>query len=117
MKRIILFVTGLGIIFFASAVQTYGTNRLGQGCRYPGPCFHPEWLAMGIGLSAVAYIVWKMRETPPKRIRRSFFSIFDRRFQREIGGAGDLPAGCRPPDALMERRRLLQNDASQRGSF
>jgi hypothetical protein len=76
MKRMILFVSGLGIVFLASAVQTYGTNWLGQGCRYPGPCFHPEWLAMGIGLSAVAYIAWKRHGNPPKRVGRSFFSIF-----------------------------------------
>ena len=67
MKGMILFVTGLGIIFLASAVQTYGTNWLGQGCPYPGPCFHPEWLATGLGLSAAAYIAWKMRGDPPRR--------------------------------------------------
>jgi hypothetical protein len=60
MKAMILFVAGLGIIFLASAVQTFGTNWLGQACPYPGPCFHPEWLAMGAGLSAAAYIVWKL---------------------------------------------------------
>lgn len=60
MKGMILFVTGLGIVFLASAVQTFGTNWLGQVCPYPGPCFHPEWLAIGIGLSAVAYIAWKV---------------------------------------------------------
>jgi len=59
MKSMILFVTGLGIVFLASAVQTFGTNWLGQVCPYPGPCFRPEWLAMGIGLSAAAYIAWK----------------------------------------------------------
>jgi hypothetical protein len=59
MKGMILFGTGLGIVFLASAVQTFGTNWLGQTCPYPGPCFHPEWLAMGIGLSAAAYIAWK----------------------------------------------------------
>jgi hypothetical protein len=30
MKRIILFVPGVGIIFLASAVQTFGTNWLDQ---------------------------------------------------------------------------------------
>jgi len=63
----VLFVTGLGIAFFASVVQTYGTNWLGQGCPYPGPCFHPEWLTTGLGLSATAYIAWKMRGDPPRR--------------------------------------------------
>jgi hypothetical protein len=60
MKGIILFVTGLGIIFLASAVQTFGTNWLGQVYPYPGPCFHPEWLAIGVVLSAAAYIAWKI---------------------------------------------------------
>jgi hypothetical protein len=63
MKGMILFVTGLGIVFLASAVQTFGTNWLGQACAYPGPCFHPEWLAMGIGLSAAAYIAWKVHRS------------------------------------------------------
>jgi len=61
MRGMILFVAGLGIIFLASAVQTFGTNWLGQACPYPGPCFHAEWLTLGAGLSAAAYIVWKMR--------------------------------------------------------
>jgi len=60
MKGMILFVTGLGIIFLASAVQTFGTNWLGQVCPRPGPCFHPEWLAVGVGLSVAAYIAWKV---------------------------------------------------------
>jgi len=60
MRGIILFVTGLGIVFLASAVQTYGTNWLGQTCPYPGPCFHPEWLAVGVVLSAAAYVAWKL---------------------------------------------------------
>jgi hypothetical protein len=63
-KGIILFAAGLGIIFLASAVQTYGTNWLGQTCLYPGPCFHPEWLAMGIALSAAAYVAWKVYRNP-----------------------------------------------------
>ncbi len=63
MKAMILFVAGLGIIFLASAVQTFGTNWLGQACPYPGPCFHPEWLALGIGLSAVAYVAWKVHRS------------------------------------------------------
>lgn len=67
MKPIILLVTGLGIIFLASAVQTYGTNWLGQGCPYPGPCFHAEWLATGISLSAAAYIGWKVYGDRPRR--------------------------------------------------
>jgi len=61
MRGMILFVAGLGIIFLASAVQTFGTNWLGQACPYPGPCFRAEWLAMGAGLSAAAYIAWKLR--------------------------------------------------------
>jgi hypothetical protein len=65
MKGMILFVAGLGIIFLASAVQTFGTNWLGQVCLYPGPCFHPEWLAMGGGLSAAAYIAWKVHGRRP----------------------------------------------------
>ncbi len=67
MKGMILFVTGLGIVFLASAVQTDGTNWLGQKCVYPGPCFHVEWLAMGIGLSAAAYIAWRTYRTPPRK--------------------------------------------------
>ena len=59
MKGFTLFATGLGILFLASAVQTFGTNWLGQACAYPGPCFRPEWLAVGIALSATAYIAWK----------------------------------------------------------
>jgi cytochrome b subunit of formate dehydrogenase len=60
MKGIILFVAGLAMIFVASAVQTFGTNWLGQVCPYPGPCFHPEWLAFGVALAAAAYIAWKV---------------------------------------------------------
>jgi hypothetical protein len=67
MKGMILLVTGLGIVFLASAVQTYGTNWLSQRCAYPGPCFHAEWLAMGVGLSAAAYIAWKMNRRPPRK--------------------------------------------------
>jgi hypothetical protein len=67
MKGMILFVTGLGIVFLASTVQTWGTNWLGQRCAYPGPCFHVEWLAVGAGLSAAAYIAWKMNRKPPRR--------------------------------------------------
>jgi hypothetical protein len=63
MKGMILLVTGLGIVFLASAVQTFGTNWLGQACPYPGPCFHPGWLAMGVGLSAAAYIAWKLHSS------------------------------------------------------
>jgi hypothetical protein len=55
----IFFVAGLGMIFLASAVQTFGTNWLGQDCPYPGPCFRPEWLAFGIALAAAAYIAWR----------------------------------------------------------
>ena len=60
MKGMILIATGLGIVFLASAVQTFGTNWLGQACPYPGPCFRPEWLGVGIGLSAAAYLAWKI---------------------------------------------------------
>jgi hypothetical protein len=59
MKRLILLVAALGIIFLASAVQTFGTNWIGQACPYPGPCFHVEWLAIGVVLSAAAYFAWK----------------------------------------------------------
>jgi hypothetical protein len=59
-KKLILFVAGLGIIFLASVVQTFGTNWLGQACPYPGPCFHWEWLAVGVVLSAAAYFAWKV---------------------------------------------------------
>src|SRR5215831_10033222 len=34
MKGMILVLTGLGIVFLASAVQTFGTNWLGQTCPY-----------------------------------------------------------------------------------
>jgi hypothetical protein len=59
-KKAILAVAGLGIIFLASAVQTFGINWLGQACLYPGPCFHVEWLVIGVVLSAAAYFAWKM---------------------------------------------------------
>jgi hypothetical protein len=59
MKGMVLFVGGLGLLFLASAVQTFGTNWLGQVCPDPGPCFHPEWLAFGIALLAAAYIARK----------------------------------------------------------
>jgi hypothetical protein len=59
MRSTVLFVMGLAILFLASAVQTFGTNWLGQTCPYPGPCFRPEWLAFGIALAAAAYIAWK----------------------------------------------------------
>jgi hypothetical protein len=59
MKRWILLVAGLGIIFLASALQTFGTNWIGQACPYPGPCFHVEWLTIGVVLSAAAYFAWK----------------------------------------------------------
>jgi hypothetical protein len=60
LERLILLVAGLGIIFLASAVQTFGTNWLGQACPYPGPCFHVEWLVIGVVLSGVAYFAWKL---------------------------------------------------------
>jgi hypothetical protein len=60
MRSAVLFVSGLAIVFLASAVQTFGTNWLGQNCPYPGPCFRPEWLAFGIALAAGAYIAWKV---------------------------------------------------------
>jgi hypothetical protein len=59
-RRLILLAAGLGIIFLASAVQTFGKNWLGQACPYPGPCFHVEWFAVGVGLSAAAYFAWKV---------------------------------------------------------
>jgi hypothetical protein len=59
MRSAVLFVSGLAIVFLASAVQTFGTNWLGQSCPYPGPCFRPEWLSLGIALAAGAYIAWK----------------------------------------------------------
>src|SRR5262249_26611587 len=31
-------------------------SRQSWVCPYPGPCFHPEWLAIGIGLSTMAYL-------------------------------------------------------------
>jgi hypothetical protein len=51
MRGMIFFVAGLAMIFLASAVQTFGTNWLGQVCPYPGPCFRPKWLAFGIALT------------------------------------------------------------------
>jgi hypothetical protein len=60
MRSAVLFASGLAIVFLASAVQTFGTNWLGQNCPYPGPCFRPEWLAFGIALAAAAYIAWKL---------------------------------------------------------
>jgi hypothetical protein len=59
MRGMILFAASLAIVFLASVVQTFGTNWLGQVCAYPGPCFHPEWLAFGTSLAAAAYIAWK----------------------------------------------------------
>jgi hypothetical protein len=61
MRALILFVAGLAMVFLASAVQTFGTNWLGQDCPYPGPCFRLEWLALGVVLSTAAYIAWKLR--------------------------------------------------------
>ncbi len=63
MRGIILFAAGLGIVFLASAVQTFGKNWLGQVCPYPGPCFHPEWLTIGVALSAAAYVAWKLHRS------------------------------------------------------
>jgi hypothetical protein len=60
LERLILLVAGLGIIFLASAVQTFGTNWLGQACPYPGPCFHVEWFVIGVVLSGAAYFAWKL---------------------------------------------------------
>jgi hypothetical protein len=60
MRSAVLFAMGLAIVFLASAVQTFGTNWLGQVCPYPGPCFRPLWLALGIALAAAAYIAWKL---------------------------------------------------------
>ena len=60
MRGLIFLVAGLGMIFLASAVQTFGTNWLGQVCPYPGPCFRPEWLAFGIALAAAACIAWRI---------------------------------------------------------
>ena len=62
MKGMALFVAGLGIFFLVSAVQTFGTNWLGQVCPYPRPCFHPEWLAAGISLLVAAYIAWAWKQ-------------------------------------------------------
>jgi hypothetical protein len=61
----ILFVAGLAMIFLASAVQTFGTNWLGQTCPYPGPCFRPEWLVIGLALAAAAYIASKADRSGP----------------------------------------------------
>ena len=74
MNGIFLFVAGLGIAFLVSTVQTNGTNWLGQECRYPGPCFHPEWLALGVSLSVAAYIGWRVTrpaKPPPKSQNRN----------------------------------------------
>jgi hypothetical protein len=60
MRNAVLFVSGLAIVFLASSVQTFGTSWLGQVCPYPGPCFRPEWLALGIALAAAAYIAWRV---------------------------------------------------------
>jgi hypothetical protein len=59
-QKLILFIAGLGIIFLASVVQTFGTNWLGQACPYPGPCLHWEWLAVGVVLTAAAYFAYKV---------------------------------------------------------
>jgi len=59
MKRLSFFAAALAMIFLASAVQTFGTNWLGQVCPYPGPCFRPEWLAFGFALATAAYVAWK----------------------------------------------------------
>jgi hypothetical protein len=70
MNGIFLLVAGLGIVFLASTIQTYGTNWLGQECPFPGPCFHPAWLAIGVSLSAAAWIGWlAMRRPPPRNPR------------------------------------------------
>lgn len=58
-RRAAPFIAALGIVFLANAVQTFGENWLGQVCPYPGPCFRPEWLAIGIALSVAAYFAWR----------------------------------------------------------
>jgi hypothetical protein len=60
MRSAVLFAMVLAIVFLASAVQTFGTNWLGQVCPYPGPCFRPQWLGLGVALAGAAYIAWKL---------------------------------------------------------
>jgi len=61
MKDVVLIIaTGvIGVFFLASSFQTWGENLFGQSCAYPGPCWHPEWLAVGAGCLALAYYGWK----------------------------------------------------------
>ena len=58
MKEAALFVAFVGLCFVASTIQPYGANWLGQRCD-AGPCFYPEWLALGLVLLAAAYVAWK----------------------------------------------------------
>jgi hypothetical protein len=64
-KRLIAVgVAGLGAFFVASGFQTEFQNWAGQECRiYLGMrsfCFHPEWVAVGIGLVGLAVYLWAL---------------------------------------------------------
>jgi hypothetical protein len=60
MKEAALFVAFAGLCFIASTIQPFGVNWLGQSC-YPGPCFYPQWLALGLTLLVIAYVMWRRR--------------------------------------------------------
>jgi hypothetical protein len=43
----------------ASTIQYYGVNWLGQACN-AGPCFHPQFLGLGLILLAIAFLTRKI---------------------------------------------------------
>jgi len=53
--------TGIvGVFFLTSGFQTFGYNWAEQQCQVlGGVCIHPEWLAVGAGLVALAAFLWK----------------------------------------------------------
>lgn len=64
-KRLIaVAVAAAGAFFIASGFQTALENWAGQRC-YPGPCFHPEWIAVGVGLVGFAVYLWTLHKQSP----------------------------------------------------
>jgi len=59
----------LGVFFIASGWQGSGriagrivyasTNLFGQKCNIAGGCFHPEWVAVGVGILVVAFLFYR----------------------------------------------------------
>jgi hypothetical protein len=64
MKSVILMIaTAIGVFFLAISYQTWGENVFGQSCTYPGPCWHPEWVAVGAACLALGYYAWNRQKT------------------------------------------------------